>query len=218
MVFRLPPMPRPDEKRPTAPKEKIAIQWPGHVVDPKWVKNNTGSNVQTCKFPPWRDAVLEGLEERLHDQFDPAQAAKVVRSTGVVLWEPLMCDFMECLAYTIQRAVDEPEFLAKIQGVPGNKVEPLPEVMPDKLRVEMSTELTALLRALQSSLTDAVDEHADKLDDTMIIRSIWEDDIRDGSSRSDVSTEEMRDAALEDMDDMSFEQEASRRGFRLTKM
>jgi hypothetical protein len=198
------------------------VQWPGHVVDPAWMKANPSTVASTKTVQDWRDFIFTGIEETMTDRFNPKQIrgdnnARVVPC----MWTPLTHDFIEGLAYIIDRILMEPEFRDKIQVIPGGKVDPQPVIGINELREVLAPDLETLLAALQQTVVDGIDSAKDKLiqeQDTMIIRSVWETDIRDSTLSSDVTHDEILAEGLESMDNIEFEQEANRRGYRIVPL
>jgi hypothetical protein len=198
-----------------------SVQWPGHVVDPAWLKANPSA--QNAKpVPDWRDIIFAGAEESLTELFNPKQIKGDNNAKKTpVMWEPLTHDFIEALAFIIDRILMEPEFRAKIQVIPGGKVDPQPVIGIHELRNALAPELETLLVALRRAISEGLDSALDTLlqeMDTTIIRGVWEQDIVDGSLSSDVTGDEILDKCLESMDDIDFEKEAARRGFRMVKL
>lgn len=245
MVFHIPPMPKPgDPPRrrvikavkaateramgdalavtpripSTAPTESTTIKWPGHVVDPAWMKAHP--EPKWAEVKDWRDFIFDGAEATLTAIFDP----KMIRGDSnkpAVMWTPLTHDFVEGLAYVIDRILEEPDFRAKCQTLPGGKVDPQPIIGINELREAIAPELETLLRQIRETVIDGLGGAHDKLldeSDTMVIRSVWEHDIKPDSTASDIKSEELVEVAMETWDDTDFEKEATRRGYRLVKL
>lgn len=207
---------------PSTTPTSTSVQWPGCVVDPAWMKANPSAVASTKPVQDWRDFIFTGIEETMTDRFNPKQIRGDNNArVAPCMWTPLTHDFIEGLAYIIDRVLMEPDFRAKIQVIPGGKVDPQPVIGINELREVLAPDLETLLAALQTTVVDGVESAKDKMvneTDTLLIRSVWETDIQEASVASDVKTDELQAAALASMDDIAFEAEAARRGFRMVRL
>ena len=193
------------------------VRWPGSVIDPAWLKDHQDVVKSMLHVAPdyWRDIALKGISTYLEENIGPAMVG--VKSFPRGKTPDARQALNEYLDDLVQLLTDlntgktpwttvgyETDVVGQVD-IERDKVE---SVIGDALK----TLLKEILEYTKIAITDA------DVDDTAIIRSVWENNIRDGEeSHSDVTTEEIAEEVLTTMTDLDLIHELERRGLRVVR-